>query len=355
MRKKGWRNTVIVLFLGIVLLCGCREESEKAVEKTAVIDETASEERQVAKDLIIDVQEDEKQDSVKEEQKDGSVVNEPVENEAPEKENVEEETAEKEPVEKDAEKQEILQFVDVFGKTYETEILSNVPKHTYVMKAFRHQGSMLFYEGDERFEYKIGVDVSHHQGEINWEKVKAAGIDFAFLRIGYRGYGTEGSINLDQQFERNIKNAQAAGIDVGVYFFAQAINEEEAKEEAEFVLEHLKLYHLQLPVVYDPESILDAKARTDDVSGEQFTRNTRVFCELIKEAGYEPMVYSNMLWEAFELDMTKLSDIPVWYADYEPLPQTPYEFEFWQYSNNGHIDGIGTRVDMDIWIIKKDS
>lgn len=140
---------------------------------------------------------------------------------------------------------------------------------------------------------------------------------------------------------------------MGVYFFAQAINEEEAKEEAEFVLEHIAGYELQLPVVYDPESILDDEARTDDVSGEQFTKNTEVFCSMIEEAGYQPMIYSNMLWEAYELNLEYLEGYPIWYADYEPLPQTPYHFDFWQYTNEGSVDGIEGRTDLNIQLIPK--
>lgn len=141
-------------------------------------------------------------------------------------------------------------------------------------------------------------------------------------------------------------------MDVGVYFFSQAVNEKEASQEAEFVLENLQGYELQLPVVYDPESILDDEARTDDVTGAQFTKNTIVFCEKIKEAGYQPMIYSNMLWEAFQFDLEQLAAYPIWYADYEPLPQTPYAFDIWQYSNEGIVDGIDSAVDLDIQLFQ---
>ena len=103
------------------------------------------------------------------------------------------------------------------------------------------------------------------------------------------------------------------------------------------------------PIVYDPELIRDQPARTNDVSGEQFTKNTIVFCEAIKAAGYEPMIYSNMVWEAFYFDMTQLQDYPIWYADYELVPQTPYDFSFWQYSEKGHVDGIEGTVDLNVW------
>lgn len=247
---------------------------------------------------------------------------------------------------------EILHFVDVFGEEYEVEINENVAKTPYDNQCFKRDGDHLNYD-DDKYSSRMGVDVSRHQGAIDWASVKNAGIDFAFIRIGYRGYGKEGTINLDQQFKKNIENAQKEGIDVGVYFFAQAINEEEAKEEAQFVISNLAGYELQLPVVYDPESILDAVARTDNVTAEQFTKNTEVFCSMIKEAGFDPMIYSNMLWEAYELDLEKLAEFPIWYADYEEFPQTPYMYEFWQYSNEGYISGISGRVDLNIQLIRK--
>ena len=247
---------------------------------------------------------------------------------------------------------QILRFVDVFGMEYQTEIDSKVPATEYDVNNYVHEGNRLSYEDDKNYS-RLGVDVSHHQGYIDWKKVKASGYDFAFVRIGYRGYGKSGSLNLDKRFYENIEGAHEAGIDVGVYFFSQAINAEEAREEAQFVIEHLKDYKLELPIVYDPESILDDEARTDDVSGEQFTENTLMFCSLISEAGYKPMIYSNMLWEAFQFDMSKLAEYPFWYADYELKPQTPYKYKFWQYTNEGYVDGISGRTDLDIEIIER--
>ncbi len=255
--------------------------------------------------------------------------------------------------EAEADAPRILHFVDVFGEEYQVEVNPDVETHSYQSAAFLHDGGRLSYQGDDRYSYRLGVDVSYHNGYIDWERVRSAGYEFAFLRIGYRGYGKEGNVCLDKQFYNNIKNAQAAGIDVGVYFFSQAINEEEAEEEAEFVLTNLAGYEIPLPVVYDPENILDDEARTDNVTGAQFTKNTIVFCERIAEAGYQPMIYSNMLWEAFQLDLEQLSAYPIWYADYEPLPQTPYAFDYWQYSNEGIVDGIGGAVDLNIHLMEK--
>ena len=252
----------------------------------------------------------------------------------------------------EAEERRTLKFVDVFGEEYETVIDPGVPAHSYNNDCYTREGSFATYD-DEAYTSRIGIDVSRHQGRIDWDRVRQQGIEFAFIRIGYRGYGEEGSMNADQMFIENIEGARAAGIDTGVYFFSQAVNEEEALEEAAFVIDSLKGYELQLPVVYDPESILDDTARTDNVTGEQFTRNTRAFCDSIRENGYEPMIYSNMLWEAFELDLSKLTDIPIWYADYEELPQTPYHYAFWQYSNEGSVDGIAGPTDMDIQMVRK--
>ena len=243
-------------------------------------------------------------------------------------------------------------FVDVFGEEYETTINPAVEKNSYDPTAYTTGDGRIRYE-DDTYISDFGIDVSHHQGRIDWERAAADGVTFAFLRIGYRGYGQEGNLRPDTEFERNITGAQAAGIDVGVYLFSQAINEEEAAEEAQFVIERLQGHSLQLPVIYDPEHILDAPARTDDVPGEQVTKNTIVFCRMIEEAGYEAGIYSNMLFEAFEFDLAQLSDYPLWYADYEPLPQTPYHFVYWQYSNEGRVSGVDGVVDLNIRMRKK--
>lgn len=246
----------------------------------------------------------------------------------------------------------LLDFVDAYGEMHQMEVNPNVAPNVYDKKAFVHNGSGMSYGGDD-YSYRLGIDVSHYQGEIDWEKVKASGIEFVFIRLGYRGYGEEGVLKEDTNFEKNIQGARSAGLDVGVYFFAQAVNEKEAIEEAQFVLDSLLEYDLQMPVVYDPESILHEEARTDHVTGEQFTKNTKEFCETIEEAGYDAMIYCNMLWQADKLDLTELSEYPIWYADYEEYPQTPYHFEIWQYSSEGTVDGIQGNVDLNIQMIKK--
>lgn len=136
--------------------------------------------------------------------------------------------------EKESEKEpEILQFVDVYGQQYSVEINQNIAKKQYNDTLFIHDGDRLTY-ADEKYTSRLGIDVSYHQGEIDWKKVKAAGYDFAFIRIGYRGYAEAGTVNADIRFDEYIQQAQNAGLDVGVYFFSQAVNEEEAREEEKY-------------------------------------------------------------------------------------------------------------------------
>ncbi|MEE1304833.1 MAG: glycoside hydrolase family 25 protein [Agathobacter sp.] len=251
------------------------------------------------------------------------------------------------------EQKEMLHFVDARGNSYDIEIQPDWPKHEYEKNAFIKDGHKMIYENNTKYTYSLGVDVSKYQQDIDWKKVKAAGYDFAFVRIGYRGYGESGKLCQDERAIAHIKGARAAGLNVGLYFFSQAVNEKEAREEADFTLQILKdngigKEDITLPIVFDPESILDDEARTDNVTGEQFTRNTLEFAKVIKAAGYQPMIYCNLLWEAQMLDLGQLSELPLWYADYLDTPQTPYAFEYWQYSESAKVDGIPGEVDVNI-------
>lgn len=249
-----------------------------------------------------------------------------------------------------------IHFVDAFGEAYEAEYHLEWPQSRFEKGGFVHDGDRVSYVGDDAYTSRLGIDVSYYQGSIDWNQVKAAGYEFVIIRAGYRGYGKAGNICGDRRFGEYVKGARDAGLDVGIYFFSQAVNEEEAVEEAEFCLRQLEAVGLTpdqmgMPVVYDPESILGAEARTDNVTGAQFTANSVAFCERIREAGYEPMIYANMKWEAFLLDLSQLSDYPLWYADYEEQPQTPYDFSMWQYSNTASVPGVSGECDVDVQLI----
>lgn len=130
-----------------------------------------------------------------------------------------------------------------------------------------------------------GIDISKHNGKIDFKKVKEAGFEFAFIRIAYRGYGKAGNLKEDEMCKQNLKKANEAGLKIGAYVFSQATNEKESVEEASFAVDLLKDYSIDLPLVYDPETIKGDAARTDNVTGEQFTKNAIAFCEEIKKSG----------------------------------------------------------------------
>ncbi len=213
---------------------------------------------------------------------------------------------------------------------------------------------LLQYYKDGVLLSEAGIDVSEHDGEIDWAQVKAAGVDFAMVRAGYRGYG-QGSLNLDNYFLANVSGAYAAGVKVGVYFFSQAITAEEATEEAEYVINSLSSLNVTLsyPIVFDEEPISDGnEARTDGLSAEQYNANAVAFCKRVEEAGYSAMVYGNQHDLAkFDLD-GDLASYPVWYAEYGVnRPTADVDLTIWQYSESGSIPGITTsdgQVDLDI-------
>ncbi len=247
---------------------------------------------------------------------------------------------------------QIIEFVDAHGNYYRDIIDESVDKHPYDTSLFVYDGDRVSYN-NETYTSRIGVDVSEYNGEIDWSAVKEDGIEFAFIRIGYREYGEDGVLVKDSMFEQNYEGAREQGIDVGVYIFSQAINEDEAAQEARFIFEVLGGRELQLPAVYDGEVIEDDGSRTDTLTKEQNNANTRMFCDMIRVFDYEPAVYSNMLREAYLLDLSGLSDVAIWYADYESLPQTPYNFVFWQYSNAGTVSGIDGNVDLNVQILTR--
>ena len=245
---------------------------------------------------------------------------------------------------------ETFQFVDVKGVEYEAPLLENVPMNTYDYDLLsKKNGYPCYTDKDGKVISKLGIDVSEYQNPVNWQQVKNAGVEYAMIRVGYRGYGEEGRRVEDAMFRSHMEGAVAAGLEVGVYFFSQAINEKETLEEVQFVLDRIKEYPVTYPVVYDTEEIKDDVARTDNLTEEQFTQNCITFCDAIREAGYDTMIYANMKWMAFTLDMRKLTEYEKWYADYEPVPQCPYEFSMWQYTETGQLPGIEGNVDLNLW------
>ena len=197
-----------------------------------------------------------------------------------------------------------------------------------------------------------GIDVSRHQGNIDWEKVAADGVEYAFLRVGYRGYETGKALE-DENFQQNAKGANEAGVPIGAYFFSQAVNAEEAVEEAEMALESLKGFDIAYPIAIDLEDVPDG-SRTSDMTREDYTEVAIAFCERIKEAGYTPMIYCNSRWFTMNLDLSQLTEYNKWFAQYYNRPFFPYDFQIWQYTSTGKVDGIAGDVDMNISFVRYD-
>lgn len=201
---------------------------------------------------------------------------------------------------------------------------------------------LLAYSENGVIVSEAGVDVSEHDGAIDWVAAKAAGIDFAMIRVGYRGYG-EGTLNLDDYFISNITNAKAAGVKVGAYFFSQAITEDEAREEARYVLDQLAAVGISLdyPIAFDQEPITNGDiARTDGISNAQLTANALAFCQTIEAAGYTAIVYGNPT-DLGKLDLDALSDYDIWLAEYGvSTPSIQTDYIMWQYTERGTVDGF---------------
>ncbi len=198
-------------------------------------------------------------------------------------------------------------------------------------------------------EYATGIDVSEYQRDIDWEKVKEDGISFVFIRLGGRGT-TEGNLYTDSMAESHYRGAKEAGLQVGMYFYAQAITKEEAEEEAAFVLEHVAGYALDLPFVYDWEWGGQG-SRTSNMGSQQLTEITETFCQAISQGGLSPMIYFNESQGLDQLDLKRLSGYPFWLAMYDGKMDFPYEVDYWQYSATGHVAGIEGTVDLNIHLI----
>ena len=221
---------------------------------------------------------------------------------------------------------------------------------------------------------RAGIDVSEHQGYIDWSRVRDDGIDFAFVRVGYRGSGNASIVRdsyaeynlqaaqerkgvvLDQMAkygyitesaEYNLQAAQDAGLDIGVYFYSQATTADEAVEEAEFVLDQIGDAQLTYPVVFDFEPANDSSDRISSLTGTQRTEVALAFCRRIEQAGHAAMVYGNGP-QLDGYDLEQLAPYGFWYAEYGSAPSTDLFFGIWQYSNTGTVAGVDTDVDLDL-------
>ena len=198
----------------------------------------------------------------------------------------------------------------------------------------------------------LGVDVCSYQGQIDWQQVAAAGVEYAIIRVGGRGWGPEGKLYTDEYAQINYDGAKAAGLQVGTYFFSQATTVEEAQEEAQYVLQIMDGWELEMPVVFDWEQIptwTDPESRTAEMNARSVTDCTVAFCEQIRAAGYTPMFYTNTHQYETLLYATEVDSYGVWAAQYSDRLTFPYYLNMWQYTDAGTVPGIEGEVDLNLF------
>jgi GH25 family lysozyme M1 (1,4-beta-N-acetylmuramidase) len=222
-----------------------------------------------------------------------------------------------------------------------------IPENSYNSERFVKKNGLIEYN-DKNYKSVSGVDVSDHQGTIDWNAVRKAGIEFAMIRVGYRG-STEGRINKDTRFSENIRGAGRAGIKTGVYFFSQAKNKAEAIEEAKFVVRQIRRKNVTYPVAFD----MEWGKRINGLTVRDRTEITDAFCSVIQENGFKPMIYGSVSWLYTSIDLRYLTKYQNWMACYASKPDFIYHYRIWQYTEKGHISGISTPADVNICLLKK--
>lgn len=231
------------------------------------------------------------------------------------------------------------------------ETSKEIPLNDFNLEKLKNDKNGYMCYEDDRYKSRLIIDVSSHNGNINWEKVKEAGIKGAMIRVGYRGYG-DATIVEDDCFQKNIAGAKDAGLKVGVYFFSQATTPEEAIEEAEYVTKKIWGRGVTLPVAFDMEPFMgNERFINHDIKSK--TEMADAFLKVISKFGYEPILYGNPTWLSNDVDISKLTEYPVWLAHYTFSTEWPYAFRMWQFTSQGRVSGINGDVDLNLIFDKK--
>ena len=208
---------------------------------------------------------------------------------------------------------------------------------------------MKYFENSAKLSY-AGVSISKEEGYVDFNKLKKAGIQYVMIRLGQRGYGS-GQVSLDENYSDNMKRANDASLDLGVYFYSQAITEAEAVEEANFVIEHLKEYKITFPVAFVMEKIVGDSSRIENLTVNERTKIAASFLSTIEAAGYNGVLYGNKEWMLKQLDLTKLKDYDTWLSQNSDIPDYPYQFTMWEYTKTNNVDGIAGNANLSISFI----
>jgi len=236
------------------------------------------------------------------------------------------------------------------GETETHKINSYIPENTLDFNRFSFSGKESYYQFEDESKSFIGIKVSKENGYIDFNKVSKDDIDFVMISAGNRGYGT-GQIVLDDYALKHIKNATDAKMDIGIYFKSQAITEEEAIEEANMVLELIDGYMITYPIAFEMERIHSDEGRTENLTKIERTKIANAFLSVIKEAGYDTCIYGDpeFLINACDLSQLKLYD--VWLNQEATIPEIPYKFSMWEFSDNEKVDGVSGNVKLVISLI----
>lgn len=246
----------------------------------------------------------------------------------------------------------LLEPVTEDDPEYHKYLENNDPYGIMTMSALWGADSLTHQNRFSGVSKVYGIDVSYYQGNIDWKKVKNSGVEFVIIRVGYRGYGSAGTLVEDPKFKTYLDGATKAGLKVGVYFYTQAITTAEAKEEAKFVLDRIKGYSLQMPIYYDIESVDYDTGRLDSagLSKAQKTALCTAFCDTIIKSGYSAGVYANYTWLNYYIDGAGLGKkYPIWLAHYTSNTNYDQRMDMWQYSGSGTVSGISAYTDVNVW------
>lgn len=246
----------------------------------------------------------------------------------------------------------LLEPVTEDDPEYHKYLENNDPYGIMTMSALWGADSLTHQNRFSGISKVYGIDVSYYQGNIDWKKVKNSGVEFVIIRVGYRGYGSAGTLVEDPRFKTYLDGATKAGLKVGVYFYTQAITTSEAKAEAKFVLDRIKGYSLQMPVYYDIESVDYDTGRLDSagLSKAQKTALCTAFCDTIIKSGYSAGVYANYTWLNYYIDGAGLGKkYPIWLAHYTSNTNYDQRMDMWQYSGSGTVSGISAYTDVNVW------
>ena len=246
----------------------------------------------------------------------------------------------------------LLEPVTEDDPEYHKYLENNDPYGIMTMSALWGADSLTHQNRFSGISKVYGIDVSYYQGNIDWKKVKNSGVEFVIIRVGYRGYGSAGTLVEDPKFKTYLDGATKAGLKVGVYFYTQAITTAEAQAEAKFVLDRIKGYSLQMPVYYDIESVDYDTGRLDSagLSKAQKTALCTAFCDTIIKSGYSAGVYANYTWLNYYIDGAGLGrKYPIWLAHYTSNTNYDQRMDMWQYSGSGTVSGISAYTDVNVW------